>query len=289
MDTSTVPVNYTDKVFTSLKEETIIYARRGSRELHMIMFSPVDSEGKPVGEKKKPTVLCLHPGGADYRRGDPISTAKEAAMRGWIGISLEYKSGTKDSGEPMDVTNTLAAIRFLRVNHLLYGIRRRDIFLIGRSLGALTSIYANFAGKSLRDPNFPDKYPGNPEFDDEINSQWDRYPENGKDESGKTVKNRVNGVGTFSGAATNHYLEKILSKDAAPVFDYHGLKDTTVDYSQAVKTIEAMKKLGIPSTLNGDESSVAGFKELFRDEGHKVGNYDEILADLFPRFVKLFR
>ena len=108
----------------------IVYAKVGSRELHLDLFHPQNSEGEIL-----PAVLIVHGGG--WREGDKTRfrvLAQTLAARGYVTAAIEYRL----SGEakfPAAVHDCNAAVRWLRANSKTQRIDPDRIAAIGGSAG----------------------------------------------------------------------------------------------------------------------------------------------------------
>lgn len=106
----------------------IVYARYGTREMHLDLFSP-------AGRGPHPVVLVVH-GGAwitgNHRMENPF--AAELARRGYVAATIEYRL-SNEAKYPAQIHDLKAAVRFLRANAVRYGIDPRRIAAVGASSG----------------------------------------------------------------------------------------------------------------------------------------------------------
>lgn len=106
----------------------ITYARYGTREMKLDLFSP-ESKGT------HPAVIVVH-GGAwitgNHRMENPF--AAELARRGYVAATVEYRL-SNEAKYPAQIHDLKAAVRFLRANAARYGIDARRIAAIGASSG----------------------------------------------------------------------------------------------------------------------------------------------------------
>jgi alpha-N-arabinofuranosidase len=107
----------------------IVYARYGTREMRLDLFSPAARRGR------RPAVIVVH-GGAwitgHHRMENPF--AAELARRGYVAATVEYRL-SNEAKYPAQIHDLKAAVRFLRANAARYGIDAERIAAVGASSG----------------------------------------------------------------------------------------------------------------------------------------------------------
>lgn len=106
----------------------VTYARYGTREMKLDLFSP-------VGKGARPAVIVVH-GGAwitgRYTMENPF--AAELARRGYVAATVEYRL-SNEAKYPAQIHDLKAAVRYLRANAARYGIDPQRIAAVGASSG----------------------------------------------------------------------------------------------------------------------------------------------------------
>lgn len=107
----------------------ITYARYGTREMRLDLFSPAEGKGR------RPAVIVVH-GGAwitgHHRMENPF--AAELARRGYVAATVEYRL-SNEAKYPAQIHDLKAAVRYLRANAARYGIDPERIAAVGASSG----------------------------------------------------------------------------------------------------------------------------------------------------------
>lgn len=106
----------------------IVYARYGSRELHLDLFQPKQGSSFPA-------VIVVH-GGAwitgNHTMENPF--AMELARRGYVAATIEYRL-SNEAKYPAQIHDLKASIRWLRANAARYHVDPNRIAAIGASAG----------------------------------------------------------------------------------------------------------------------------------------------------------
>lgn len=199
----------------------------------------------------RPVIFCFHPGGADKTEFSTVKYAKDFAGRGYLAFCIDYGdtgggSGFTAAKQKQAIINVCCAARYVKANHTAFGINKLNVFGVGISAGALTSVQWNISANNLDS--------GGSYFSSVINS------ENNAETSVPTA------TATQSGAATDKILTFLTSADKKNFF-YHGTDDITVSYSQAILTYNDMLAVSIASTF-----------VAYSSEAHNIGgHHDEII------------
>jgi alpha/beta hydrolase fold len=195
-------------------------------------------------EKPMPLVVVLHGGGFTTGDKTDLLTQKfciDYAQKGYITAAVNYqllsdqsffKMLTNDCKvrlNPLDYTkgqlydairDTRTAIRFLKGNHLKYGIDTSNVYVIGYSAGAIVAqhlVWMDESDKHFYFGNFvQDKYEG---LDDL------HYPGEKADEK---VSALPNGVVAISGALFSNQFVDGGSQEKIPLMMFHGDADDMV-------------------------------------------------------------
>lgn len=110
-------------------QSDLTYARYGNRELKLDLYRPADAK------EALPAIVCIHGGG--WFKGDRSSMTKLAealAARRFVTVSISYRL----SGEakfPAAIQDCKAAVRWLRANAAVHGIKADSIGVTGLSAG----------------------------------------------------------------------------------------------------------------------------------------------------------
>ena len=160
---------YLDEVFSSVDiTEGVVYANAPDLpfiflfewntfdiDLDMDVYEPAGDD-----ELARPVIIFLHPGSffsGSNTSGDMVSLATDAAKRGYVGISANYRLGlnivSTYSGERAvyrGVQDASALIRYLREYHEELRIDPEKIFLWGSSAGGFISLHLAFSDDSER-------------------------------------------------------------------------------------------------------------------------------------------
>lgn len=196
----------------------------------------------------KPVLISLHPGGGTKTSFDVVKYAKDFASRGYLGIAASYGETAPytTARQKQNIANLCALIRYLRANSVALGIKKENIFIIGISAGALTSLGTGVAANDL----------------DADVAYWD----NAVNLLNPSESSKPLATATQSGAIINAMAAYINAGDV-PNYFYHGTLDTTMAYTQAISNYNAQIAAGIASEL-----------VPYPGEFHGVGSHhDEII------------
>ena len=109
----------------------LVYARYGTRALHLDLFQPKGAQGKGPF----PAVILVH-GGAwisgNHAMENPF--AMELARRGYVAATVEYRL-SNEAKYPSAIHDLKAAVRWLRANAARYNIDPGRIGAVGASAG----------------------------------------------------------------------------------------------------------------------------------------------------------
>jgi acetyl esterase/lipase len=109
----------------------VVYARMGSRDLHLDIFYPSRKR-----KKGRPGVLLIHGGG--WRSGNykmEVPMAQQLAGKGYVAIAVEYRL-SPEAPYPASVYDLKAALRWMRAHATEYGLDTSKIAAYGCSSGA---------------------------------------------------------------------------------------------------------------------------------------------------------
>jgi pectinesterase len=119
----------------------VVYALRGSRKLHLDIFSP-----KPVSKKPLPFVMIIHGGG--WRSGDKSMewpTAIHLAKNGYITATVEYRLST-EAKYPAAIHDLKEALRWIRRNAKKLNVDANKIAVSGCSAGGELAAFLGTTG-----------------------------------------------------------------------------------------------------------------------------------------------
>jgi pectinesterase len=114
-----------------IAQHELVYARYGTRALHLDLFQPKG----PQGKGPFPAVIVVH-GGAwisgNHAMENPF--AMELARRGYVAATVEYRL-SNEAKYPSTIHDLKAAVRWLRANAARYNIDPGRIGAVGASAG----------------------------------------------------------------------------------------------------------------------------------------------------------
>ena len=235
---------YLDEVFSSVDiTEGVVYANAPDLpfiflfewntfdiDLDMDIYEPQGDD-----ELARPVIIFLHPGSffaGSNTSGDMVSLATDAAKRGYVGISANYRLGlnivSTYSGERAvyrGVQDGSALIRYLREYHEELRIDPEKIFLWGSSAGGFISLHLAYSDDSERPQS---TYGGSSDPDlGCIDCEGNNYPHSSKPTA----------IVSCWGAIGD--LDWIDAEDDVPTILFHGTSDIVVPYD-----------VGLPFTIN---------------------------------------
>jgi len=136
-------------------QKDIVYARAGSKKLHLDMFKPKNSN------RLLPAILFFHGGGWVWgRKEDMTQNAAELASKGYVTFTVEYRLA-REAQYPACVDDAKAAVRWIKSNAKKIGVNPDKIGVVGSSAGghiaAMLGVtpYKKFIGEFIgpKDPS----------------------------------------------------------------------------------------------------------------------------------------
>jgi acetyl esterase/lipase len=224
-------------------ERDLVYARHGSREMHLDLYLPKANTGP------RPAVVYIHGGG--WKNGNKAAFSRQAAhmaAKGMVGACIEYRL----SGEakwPAAIDDSEAAVRWLRDNAAKYNIDTARLGAAGGSAGGhLVALLGTRGAHVKAVAAF------NPAVD---------LVSFGKQAPG----NAQNSVAEFLGASYKDKPElwaeatpiTHVKKNSAAFLFLHGNQDTTVPIKQSEDMLAKLRKAGVPAELFTAEGAAHGF------------------------------
>ncbi|MAX10383.1 MAG: hypothetical protein CMG13_06000 [Candidatus Marinimicrobia bacterium] len=160
---------YIDEVFDEISvTENVVYGNAPDLPfIFLFEWNTVDVDldmdiYEPVGdvEPQRPVIIFLHPGSffsGSNESGDMVSLASDAAKRGYVGISANYRLGlnivSTYSGERAvyrGVQDASAIVRYLREHHEELNIDPDKIFIWGSSAGSFIGLHLAYSDDTER-------------------------------------------------------------------------------------------------------------------------------------------
>ena len=239
-------------------ERDILYARTGSRALHLDLFLPRQGAG-PF-----PAVVYIHGGG--WRNGSKEAFQRQAAYmatKGFAGACIEYRL----SGEavyPAALDDAKAAVRWMRLNAKRNRMDPGRIGAAGGSAGGhLAAMLGTTGGLTRFEGNS-----GNSGVSSSVQAVAAFNPVLDLSTLGKQFDNEATRtIALFLGKSWNEAPE--LWADAspfthvgpasAPMLLLHGDADTTVPYEQSVAMLARLKAAGVDACLYPAKAANHGF------------------------------
>lgn len=212
-------------------------------ELDMDIYEPAEDT-----ESQRPVIIFLHPGSffsGSNESGDMVSLATDAAKRGYVGISANYRLGlnivSTYSGERAvyrGVQDASAIVRYLREYHEELNVDPNKIFIWGSSAGSFIGLHLAYSDDTER----PESTYGSGNDPDLgcINCEGNNYDHS----------SRPDALVSCWGAIGD--LDWINQEDNIPAIMFHGTLDLVVPYDQ-----------GLPFTVNIALPLVYGSNQIY--------------------------
>jgi acetyl esterase/lipase len=237
------------------KLDDVVFAKVGTRDLHMDIVMPPDTLAKP-----HPCVVWIHGGGwskGTYKQ----NRAAWLAGKGYVGVSAEYRL----SGEaiyPAQITDCKAAVRYLRARAKDYGIDPNRIGVWGGSAGGhLVALLGTTGGVKELEGN-----EGNAKESSRVQAVCDFYGPTAL--TPDWIPLPAPDVTPLLGGTPQNKLE--LAKLASPVrfvdrkdppfLIVHGEIDSIVPIAHSVNFYDTLKKAGVDVTFIRVKNADHGFK-----------------------------
>tara|TARA_Y100001970_G_scaffold293876_1_gene444161 strand:+ start:7605 stop:8753 length:1149 start_codon:yes stop_codon:yes gene_type:complete len=251
-------IRYLDEVFDEVsKTEDVVYGNAPDLpfiflfewntfdiDLDMDIYEP-DGDA----ELQRPVIIFLHPGAffsGSKESDDMVSLANDAAKRGYVAISANYRLGlnivSTYSGERAvyrGVQDASALVRYLREYHDILRIDPNRIFLWGSSAGSLISLHLAYSDDSERPES---TYGGGSD------------PDLGCiDCTGNSYSHSSKPTAIVSCWGAIGELDWIDPQDNVPTIMFHGTSDLVVPYDS-----------GLPFTINIALPIVYGSNQIYQ-------------------------
>lgn len=228
-------------MFSGLKRQTYVYAKRGNRNLKLDMYRPAET-----GERA-PVIIYLHGGGwrVGYRK--MIEPAFfEQVKRGYALVSVTYTFANKMPW-PAQIHEVKAAIRWVRANADVYGFDPDKIVITGASAGGHLACVAGLSGNGLLEGGL-----GNNEHSSDVCAMIAYYPPadlRQLSEQGWIANRSIRELigGPIDAKADNLKSATPMTyarADAPPLYLMHGTADHVVPYPHALSLSEAITTSG---------------------------------------------
>ncbi|HEX8912029.1 MAG TPA: alpha/beta hydrolase [Humisphaera sp.] len=235
----------------------VVYGRAGDTDLLLNLARPKAATGK------LPCLVVLHGGGwANGNRNQHNDLVVDAAKRGYVAVTVEYRLAPKDLF-PAQVHDVKAAVRFLRASADKYGIDPDRIGAVGFSAGGHLAMMLGTTEKA--DDLEGDG--GNPDRSSKVQAVVSFFGPT--DLAAAELRPDVSTIlRNFLGATLEQKPElykraspiTYVRPTTAPMLLYQGTIDALVNYRQAVRMAEALTK-----------AEVDGRVELLIGVGHGWG------------------
>ena len=229
-------------------------------DLEMDIYEPAEDT-----LTNRPVIIFIHPGAfftGNNEVDDMVSLANSSAKRGYLSVSITYRLGlnvlSNYSGERAvyrSVQDLSAAIRYLRENHLQYGIDKEKIYVWGSSAGSFAGLHLNY----MEDDERPESTFGG--FGDPdlgcINCEGNDFDHNGK----------PNGLISCWGAIGD--LNWIDQENNIPIIMFHGTIDGVVPFESGYPfTIDVFLPFVYGSSIIHDQLNSLNIENfLYAEDG----------------------
>ena len=267
-------IRYRNEIFDQvIKTENVVYANAPDLpfiflfewntvniDLEMDIYEPAEDT-----LTNRPVIIFIHPGAfftGNNEVDDMVSLANSSAKRGYLSVSITYRLGlnvlSNYSGERAvyrGVQDLSAAIRYLRENHLQYGIDKEKIYVWGSSAGSFVGLHLNY----MEDDERPESTFGG--FGDPdlgcINCEGNDFDHNGK----------PNGLISCWGAIGD--LNWIDQENNIPIIMFHGTFDGVVPFESGYPfTIDVFLPFVYGSSIIHDQLNSLNIENfLYAEDG----------------------
>ncbi len=283
--TVTGPVSAAEPQANVVLEEGVTYGKGGTEDLKLDLARPEHADGVLPG------IVFIHGGGwKGGSRGSYRNLIQEAAKRGYVAVTVEYRltnpdeHGKAKSPFPAQLEDVKCAVRWLRANAEKYHVDPKRIGATGESAGGHLSLLLGVTGATKQFEGSG----GNPEVSSEVQTVVNYF--------GPTDLARMYGynkrvdelLDTLCDGKPQERAEQYkaaspvtyVSKDVCPILTIHGTVDKLVPVDQAVEFDAAMKKAGATSAL----IILDGQGHGFRGDANKKAR--EAMFDFFDQHLK---
>lgn len=258
----------------------VVFAKVGSRDLHMNIVMPKDAPGKTY-----PCVVWIHGGG--WRAGSyKQNRAASLAGKGYVTASIEYRL-SQDAIYPAQAHDCKAAIRFLRAHAKEYGIKADRIGVWGGSAGGhLVAMLGTTGGvKELEGDE------GNAGVSSKVQAVCDFFGPTNLTASPKWIDPPAPVAQLLGGSPKDKpdlarlaSPVKFVDPKDPPFLIVHGETDKTVPISQSEELYEALKKAGVEVTFIRVKNAGHGFTG--KDISPTRDEIDAAVVAFFDRQLK---
>lgn len=237
-------------------EQDIQYVPDGDSGERLDLYLPEHQSDHPL-----PIVVWIHGGGWMGGSKDGCPTVHFVPL-GYAAASIEYRFSQK-AVFPAQIEDCQAAIRWIRANSKKYNIDPDRIGVSGASAGGhLVALLGTAGGKNA----FP-KIGGNDNESDRVQAVCDLFgPTDFTTVMSQAAADKTKNVFKFN-SPNDPYSRLIganlddqakseavspvhyVSKDNPPFLILHGTADALVPFQQSVELADALKKAGVPVTL----------------------------------------
>lgn len=238
-------VRYLTPVFTDWTTEEGVY----KDGLKYKVYMPANDT-----EDKRPVVFVFS-GGGTIDINDVSSTCIEFVKLGYVSVAAQYKDYIgdfkQDAQVKQAVINSYWLIQFIRDSAVRFGVKKKKMFGVGTSAGAITWICAGITANDTTNPY----YAG---------------------ESLPNLKGCLIATASMSGAANPPYLDLIQSSTVQNNF-FNGQLDPLIPYKKAQATYDKEIAFGIPSQI-----------KIYPNSDHTLGEHDDIFYNPVYGIVPTF-
>jgi acetyl esterase len=241
---SQIPKEEISSIFTM---KTMIYKTIGLTELKVYIYRPVGLEDN----EKRPAIIFFFGGGFDGGKVTQfVPQCKYLAERGLVAMVADYRVKSRHDVTPFEcVADAKSAIRWLRINADELGIDRNRIVASGGSSGGHIAVCAALI-KELDEKNEDLSVSSVPDALVLFNPPFNMV---------ESIKNPQTLFKDKSERVREISPVHHISAGAPPMIIFHGTKDSSVPFRQAVSFCEEMKKYGNRCELVPFEERDHGF------------------------------
>jgi acetyl esterase/lipase len=262
------------------EELDVVYGKGGSQDLKLDVFVPTELPG-PM-----PALVVLHGGGWSGGSKDSIRpTVRSFATQGYVTVAVGYRL-VPQYRFPAPLEDAKCAVRWLRANAGRYNVDPERIGALGSSAGAHLALMLG-----LTEPK--DGFEGSGGYAEQSSSVQAIVNMMGPTDLTRTSWpavtdkmiaelvgfRRDQGLDAYRASSPLTYVHR----GAPPVLTVHGTKDRLVPYEQAKLLHAALRKAGVPSSLESGRGGGHGDHWSADDSQHSADIIREFLAKYLKR------
>lgn len=235
-----------------IPDKKVAYSSTPNRDLYLHVFYPY---GQMTGSNRTAIIHFFGGGWCTGNAGQFYPQCHYLASKGYVAISVDYRIKKTDGVTPFDcVEDARKAIRYIRANADEFGIDPNKIIASGGSAGGHVALCT--AVFKRKDSNPISAIPnGLILYNPVLDTTKDGY-----------------GINMFTGNELLLSPNHNICAGLPPTLVFHGTKDRTVPYKNALKFAALMESFGNSCKLVSFEDADHGFFNLNKKNGDEAFN-----------------